>query len=91
MKTERHNLKPTLRYVSKNACEWNSNPCPHQPGTYRGIKVAAILERRKALEQQSAIAAFRLLLPRFQSTSLVGAGTGSNPTRSLFCRYTSRL
>jgi len=83
MKTERHNLKSTLEYVSKNACEWNSNPCLYQPETYPGIKVAAILERRKVLDQ-SAVAACQLLQPQFQSTPLVGAGMVSNPTRSRF-------
>jgi len=24
------------RSVSKNGCEWVSNPCPHQPETYTG-------------------------------------------------------
>jgi len=47
MKTERHYLKSTLRYVSKIACEWNSNLCPHQAGTYPGIKVAATLNTGK--------------------------------------------
>jgi len=27
----RHKLKSALEYVSKNGCEWDSNPCPHQP------------------------------------------------------------
>jgi len=48
----RHKLKSVSRYVSKNGCEWNSNPCPHQPESYSGIEVAAILKRRTALTTQ---------------------------------------
>jgi len=33
-KTERHKLKSSSGYVSKNGCEWDSNPCPHQPEIY---------------------------------------------------------
>jgi len=47
-KTERHKLKSASRYVSKNGCEWDSNPYPHQPETYSVIEVAAILKRRTA-------------------------------------------
>jgi len=34
---------------AKNGCEWYSNPCPHQPQTYPGIEVAAILKRKTAV------------------------------------------
>jgi len=52
-KTERHKLKLASGYdVSKNGCEWNSNPCPHQPETYSGIEVAVIVKCRKALNTQ---------------------------------------
>jgi len=30
----------------------DSNPCPHQPETYSGMEVAAILKRRTALTTQ---------------------------------------
>jgi len=40
-KTERHELPPARR-ISKNGCEWDSNPWPHQLETCPGIKVAAI-------------------------------------------------
>jgi len=44
-----YKLKSTSGYVRKNGCErLNSNPCPHQPETYSGIEIAAILKRRTA-------------------------------------------
>jgi len=51
----RHKLKPALGYVSKNGCERDSNPCPHQPETYSGIKVAAILKRRTGYSHRSSV------------------------------------
>jgi len=35
---------------------WDSNPCPHQPVTYTGIEVAAILKRRTALDYSNTAA-----------------------------------
>jgi len=29
-----HKLKSVSGYVSESGCEWDSNPCPHQPETY---------------------------------------------------------
>jgi len=50
---ERHKLKSALRYVGKNGCKWDSNPCLHQPDTYSGIEVAAILKHKTALTTQA--------------------------------------
>jgi len=32
---EHPKLKLASWYVQKNCCEWYSNPCPHQPQTYK--------------------------------------------------------
>jgi len=50
--TECQKLKSASGYVSKIGCEWDSNPCLHQPETYSGVEVAAILKRRMDLNTQ---------------------------------------
>jgi len=49
-RTRRHKLKSASGYVSKNGCEWDSNP--YQPETYSGIEATAILKHRTALFTQ---------------------------------------
>jgi len=44
---------PAWECVRKNGHEWDSNLSPYQPEKYPGIKVATILEHKKALDQHS--------------------------------------
>jgi len=34
----RHKVFFSSGYISNNGCEWDSNPCPHHPDKYCGIK-----------------------------------------------------
>jgi len=68
-----HKLKSASGYVCKNGCEWDSNPCPHQPETYSGIEVAAILKRRTALTTREPS-----IFPGIKTSTLV-IGQNSDP------------
>jgi len=90
MKTEHHNLKSTLRYVSKNTCEWNSNPWPLQQGRILVSRSRKSLNTGKLYtNQRSQFSGWcdldfkvRLWLVRAWARILLAA---------VFCWYTSRL
>jgi len=75
-KTESHTLLSARDVSAKDGCEWDSNPCPHQPQTYSGSRPRQSLHAERL--DRSAIAVYCHIF------SLLSAIIASKKVNSLF-------